>query len=363
MFRPLLTLLLALAICLPNPVVAAEEYWEYTFRPGDSLWRIAEKYTTSINNWGELLRINSIEAAEDRTILPGTRISIPVSMLKQQPAPALVIALSGAAYVVRADGEQAEITVGMELFNGDRVVTGEKQSLRMQFADKSELQVLPNSEVILDKLSQFEQTGMVDTRIRLNSGRVKTWVEKQKPGNRYEITTPAAITAVRGTTFRLSSDDSQVGRTEVIEGNVAVSAGEAEKDIKDGFGIVAEEGKSLPDPVKLLAPPGISGNLSADKSKLQVSWMSLKGAEFYRYQLATDEKFDQVTIYGSTKTSEIRLDELSPGQYYLRVRGVDQFKLEGLDSTIGSFVIQEPVVKEFSIWSIIIPVGLLLIGL
>jgi hypothetical protein len=363
MFRPLLTLLLALAISLPNTVVAAEEYWEYTFRPGDSLWKIAEKYTTSINNWGELLKINSIDQATDRTILPGTRISIPVSMLKQQPAPALVIAVNGAVYVVRADGAQSELAVGTELFNGDRVVTGDGQSLRMQFADKSELQVLPNSEVILDKLSQFEQTGMVDTRIRLNSGRVKTWVEKQKPGNRYEIKTPAAITAVRGTTFRLSSDDSQIGRTEVTEGFVVVSAGDAEKDIKDGFGIVAEKGKPLPDAVKLLAAPEISGNLSADKSKLQVSWMNLKGAEFYRYQLATDEKFDQVAIYGSTENSEIRLDELLPGQYYLQVRGIDQYELEGLDSTIGSFVIQEPVVKEFSIWNIIIPVGFLLLAL
>ncbi|MBT8433301.1 MAG: FecR domain-containing protein [Gammaproteobacteria bacterium] len=363
MFRLLLTLLLALAIYLPNPVAAAEEHWEYTFRPGDSLWKIAEKYTTSVNNWGELLKINSIETAEDRTILPGTRISIPVSMLKLQPAPALVIVVSGAAYVVRADGEKAELTVGTELFSGDRVVTGEQQSLRMQFADKSVLQVLPNSEVVLDKLSQFEQTGMVDTRIRLNSGRVKTWVEKQKPDNRYEIKTPAAITAVRGTTFRLSSDDSQVGRTEVLEGNVAVSASDAEKDIKNGFGIVAEQDKPLPEPVKLLPPPRISGNLSQDKSKLRVSWRSLKGAEIYRYQLAIDEKFDQVAIYGSTEDSEIRLDELAPGQYFLRVSGVDQNELEGFDSTIGSFVIEEPVVKQFSIWSIIIPVGMILLAL
>jgi hypothetical protein len=363
MFRPLLSLILALAICLPNPAVAAEEYWEYTFRPGDSLWKIAEKYTTSVNNWGELLRINSIEEAKDRTILPGTRISIPVSILKLQPAPALVIVVSGAAYVVRADGEQAELTVGMKLFSGDRVVTGDRQSLRMQFADKSELQVLPNSEVILDKLSQFEQTGMVDTRIRLNSGRVNTWVEKQKKDSRYEITTPAAITAVRGTNFRLSFDDSQVGRTEVLEGNVAVSASDAEKDIRNGFGIVAEQDKPLPEPVELLPPPEISDNLSLDKSKLQVSWKSLKGAELYRYQLAIDEKFNQVTIYGSTENSEIRLDELLPGQYFLRASGVDQYGLEGLDSTIGSFVIEEPVVKEFSIWSIIIPVGLLFLAL
>lgn len=179
MIRIVPTLLLTLAISFPNLVAAAEEYWEYTFRPGDSLWKNAEKYTTSVNNWGELLRINSIEESTDRTIPPGTRILIPISMLKKQPTPALVIALSGGVKLVRADGEQAELTVGTELFSGDRVTTGERQSLRMQFADKSELQVLPNSEVVLDKLSHFKETGMVDTRIRLNTGSVRTQVIKQ----------------------------------------------------------------------------------------------------------------------------------------------------------------------------------------
>ncbi|MDH3633618.1 MAG: FecR domain-containing protein [Gammaproteobacteria bacterium] len=362
MLRPVLTLLLTLAISLPNLVIAAEEYWEYTFRPGDSLWKIAEKYTTSVNNWGELLKLNSIDEASDRTILPGTRIVIPVSMLKLQPTPALVIAVNGAATLVRANGEESVLTVGTELFSGDRVVTGDQQSLRMQFADKSELQVLANSEIVLDKLSHFKETGMVDTQIRLNSGRVRTWVIKQKPGDRYEIKTPAAITAVRGTTFRLSSDDSQISRTEVTEGLVVVSADQAEKDVNSGFGIVAEEGKPLPDPVKLLAPPEISNNQSADTSKLQVSWTILDGAEFYRYQLATDEKFDQIAIDDRTDDSEIRLDELLPGQYYLRVRGVDQFRLEGFES-VKSFVIEEPSNEDFYAWKIIIPVGMLLLVL
>ena len=361
MIRVVLTLLLTLALSFPNLVAAAEEHWEYTFRPGDSLWKIAEEYTTSVNNWGELLRINSIEQSTDRTIAPGTRILIPVSMLKQQPAPALVIAVSGAVQLVRADGEQAELATGTELFSGDRVVTGERQSLRMQFADKSELQVLPNSEVVLDKLSHFKATGMVDTRIRLNTGGVRTRVIKQKPEDNYEIKTPAAITAVRGTTFRLSSDDNQVSRTEVTEGLVVVSADQAEKDLNYGFGIVAEQGKPLPEPVKLLDPPKISDNQSSDASKLQVSWVRLEGAEFYRYQLATDEKFDQLSIDSRTDNSEIQLDELTPGQYFLRVRGVDQFRLEGFDA-VKSFVIKEPSDDSLAL-KLFLGLGVLLLAL
>ena len=65
-------------------VVGEEEYWEYTFRPGDSIWKIAEKYTTTVDNWYDIQKLNKIRQGPDRRIRPGTVILIPVSMLKQQ---------------------------------------------------------------------------------------------------------------------------------------------------------------------------------------------------------------------------------------------------------------------------------------
>ncbi len=362
MRRPLLQLLLALVFSLPNLVAAAEEHWEYTIRPGDSFWKIAERYTDSVNNWGELLRINSIDKSADRAILPGTRIVIPISMLKLQPAPARVVAVNGAVSLVRADGQSAEITVGTELFSGDRVTTGDGQSLRLQFADQSELQVQANSEVVLDKLSQFKHSGMVDTRIRLNSGRIQTRVQQQKEGNRYEIKTPSAITAVRGTDFRLSAEGTEISRTEVTEGLVAVSAGDAEKGVDEGFGIIAEAGKPLPDPVKLLPPTEIGANSSTDDNELQVSWVELDGAASYRYAVATDANFDQVTLEGSTEANELVLEELSPGAYFLRVRGIDQFGLEGFDAD-RRYVIEAPSDEDFYAWMILLPIGILILSL
>lgn len=354
------TFVLLLLISLPGLIVAEEEYWEYTFRPGDSIWKIAEKYTTTVDNWYEIRELNKIREGPDRRIHPGTRIIIPVSLLKLQPAPAVVIAVSGGPNLVRTSGEQIEAIVGTKLYSGDRVVTANKQSLRMQFADKSELQVLSNSEVVLDKLSLHQHTGMVDTRIRLNTGRVNTWVETLKPDSHYEIKTPAALTAVRGTAYRLSAETSQISRSEVTEGYIAVSAGGTERNVKEGYGIVAEKDKPLPEPVKLLPPPEISDNLSADKSKLQVSWKQLKGAEYYRYQLATDQKFNQITVDNSTVDSSIEINELPPAHYYLRVRGVDTYKLEGFNS-VSEFEIVESTATEDSSWIVVITVGIMML--
>jgi hypothetical protein len=364
MLRFITTLLLMLAVSLPALVSAEEEYWEYTFRPGDSIWTIAEKYTTSVSNWDEIQRINNIRQGPDRKIRPGTRIIIPVSMLKQQPTPALVIALSGDVNLLRANGDSAILKVGDSLYSGDRVVTAEQQNLRIQFADKSELQVLANSIVILDKLSHHKQTGMVDTRVRLNSGSINTWVEKQGTDSHYEIRTPAAITAVRGTSFRMTSDD-QTSRTEVTEGFVAVTVGDSEKIIQHGYGIVAVKDQPLPEPVKLLSSPELTLEQAEDQTTVQVSWPSLDGASYYRYQLATDEKFNQLTIDSTTAENYIEMTQLSAGHYYLRVRAIDQFELEGIDS-VTNFVIKEPAppqVDDDSYWVVIMTIGILLMFL
>ena len=364
MIRYISILFLLLAFCMPGLVSAEEEYWEYTFRPGDSIWKIAEKYTTTVNNWDEIQKLNQIRQGPDRRIRPGTRIIIPISMLKLQPVPARVIAVNGGASLQRANGDKAEISTETRLYNGDRVITGDAQSLRLQFADKSELQILPNSEVLLDKLSHYKNTGMVDTRIRLNSGSVNTWVEKLKPESRYEIITPAAITAVRGTAFRLTAAGDQISRTEVTEGIVGVSAEDSKKDVKHGYGIVAEKGKPLPEPVKLLPPPEISDNLFADSSELHVSWNKLDGAALYRYQLAKDEKFNQIVTDKTTKDNSIKMTQLQPGHYYLRIRGVDSYKLQGLDAVsdyeIKAAPVVEPVVEDDSYWKVIMTTGIVI---
>ncbi len=369
MIRPITKLLMLLTLCFSSLVVADEEYWEYTFRPGDSLWEIAKQYTSSVNNWAVLREINKKHLGPDGKILAGSRLEIPVDMLKAQPTPALVTVVHGEVSVVRANGRQEQAAPGLKLYSGDKVITGELQTLRIQFADKSELQVLPNSEVVFDKLSHHQHNGMVDTQVRLISGSVNTRVKKQNKDSRYQIRTPSSVTAVRGTEYRVSLDGVQVSRTEVIEGMVDVAAGSSEKLVNDGYGIVATKDSPLPDPVKLLQAPDVDVDLFNGDSELELSWDRLDGAQSYRYQLAADENFNTIVVDALTTDHVIRLNELDAGEYYARVRGVDQHKLEGFNS-MSHFEIQPaPVIEEKPAyehntdlyWYILVPIGMVLL--
>lgn len=351
--------LLVLISITASPVSADQDYWEYTFRPGDSIWKIAREYTTSVNNWHEISRINNIGMGPDRSISPGTRIKIPVAMLKQRPTPAILVVVQGEVQVIRASGEQLIAEAGTEVFSGDKVLTRHNQSARIRFADQSELQVLADSEITFDKLSYHKDTGMVDTQLRLPKGRISTWIEKLRPKSRFEIQTPAALTAVRGTQYRLTSENGSITRTEVTEGQVAVSAEDVTRQVPGGYGLVAETGKPLPEAVKLLSAPEISANLSNEPGQLDVSWSRLDGAAEFRCQIALDESFNRILVDQLTPTNSFSVSKLEAGDYHVRIRAMDANRLEGLNAVRRVRVAAAPE-DAGAVESVIIPSGLIL---
>jgi len=325
--------LAALLLVLLIPVAVAEN-WIYTVRPGDNLWNLSERHLTSMKYWRPLQQLNNI--IDPLHIPPGTRLKFPLAWLKHQPASAEVTQLQGSAQLIRAaDGKTQPLTVKTRLYSGDRIQTGPDANLSIRFADGSELLVLSDSEVVMDSLSAYGSTGMVDTRIRLPGGRVDTRVKPSKgPGSRYQIITPAAVAAVRGTGFRVSSDpEKPVARSEVMQGEVGVSGAGVDQVVPAGFGIVAEAGQPLQPPRKLLPAPDLSAVPAVlERLPLRFAWPGVAGAVHYRFQIAPDTRFDRLLADAVTVAAEASWPDLPDGEYQLRVRAIDQDRLEGLNA-------------------------------
>lgn len=337
---PWLTACLGLLLLfMALPVVAQE--WVYTVRPGDNIWNLTEKHCTSVRYWKKVEQHNNLKP--DQYLPPGTKLRFPLAWLKHQPASARVIQLTGAAEVIRAQsGIKAPLAVDTELNSGDHIRTSPAGSVTLRFADGSDLLVQGGSELKLDHLSAYGSTGMVDTRVRLERGRVDTKVKPSKgSGSRYHIITPAAVAAVRGTQFRVSADNNGVAisRSEVLEGEVKVSGAGASQLVPAGFGIVAEAGKPPAPPRKLLPAPQLSGlQTHFDRLPLQLTWPALSGAHKYRFQIAPDEQFDRLLADTVVSAPTGRVTDLPDGEYRLRIRGTDSSGLEG-QNAIQAFVI------------------------
>lgn len=328
--------------CCSRPVLAQE--WIYTIQPGDNLWNFYEEYLTDINYWYRLQKLNNID--QPHQMLPGSKIRVPVAWLKIQPVTAQVAQVQGSAELLRTGESGSRVLEnGTELRIGDSVRTGPDSNVSIRFADGSELLVLADSEVVMDTLSSYHKTGMVDTRVRLQKGRVDTRVKPAKgPGSQYHIITPAAVAAVRGTNFRVSTEhDQPVSRSEVLEGKVNVSGDQGGQDVPGGYGTVAEKGKPPIKPRELLPAPVTAGiKQHYQRLPLQFTWDPVNNAQGYRFQIASSRDFSPLLADRETAAPTGLWHDLPDGEYVLRLRAIDDLRLEGMNSDIAFSVDARP---------------------
>jgi len=322
-----------ISILLMSSSVFAND-WIYTVRPGDNLTELSKKYLLDQAHLIKLQQLNNI--TKPASLSPGTVIRFPIEWLKIQPSSALVVDGRGDVTIVRSSSTNINANAtDVRLYVGDRISTGAKSSAMLIFADKSRLLLQSNSELIMDKLSVFGDGSMADTRLRLPAGRVDAHIiPRSRNRSRYEITTPAAVAAVRGTEFRVSAEKAKpIARSEVLKGLVAVGNNGISNNIPAGFGSVSEAGKPPQKPKKLLPAPSINDKHSLyTHIPIAFSWKPVKGALQYRIQLFNKNNLNILLLDEVITKNEYIFKELADDGYMLRVRSIDNDKLEGLNS-------------------------------
>ncbi len=328
----LLGLLLHVGL-IAAPLAYAQE-WLYTVRPGDNLWNITADYLTRMDYWPRLQALNQV--ADPEHLPPGMKLRIPVAWLKRLPTSARITHIQGQARAtLAATGQTIPVSFGLFVQSGDEIRTGPDGNVTLEFGDGSRLQLQADSELRLDALSVYGQTRFADTRLQLQRGRVDSQVAAQTgPRTRYEIWTPAAASAVRGTRYRLGMDPATaIARAEVLEGVVEVRGARKTRTVAKGFGTLAEIGKSPAPAAPLLAPPTVAELPPVvTRAPIQLSFPALKGATAYRAQIAPTEQFETFLFDGVSSTPAIRGPNLPDGDYVLRIRGIDAQGLEGRDA-------------------------------
>ncbi len=327
-----------LCTSLALPIHAAD--WLYLTVPGDTLSGIGQQYLKKPGDWPKVQSANGVPIPKQ---LPAnTRIKIPVDLLKVTPAPVTVTAVTGNARYKLADGPFRPLAVGSQLTGGETVLTGPRSSAAFRFADNTTLTQQESSKLTFGRLAAYGKTGMVSTELSLDSGRLEASAAKQlSPSGGFSVRTPVAVAGLRGTGFRLNVDeDGKTLRNEVLEGAVAVSAQGREVRVEGGFGTVAAAGKPPAPPRALRPKPNLAGLPTKVMSlPLTFTWRPNMPATAWRAQIAADADFRSVLLEGlfSGPTAQWS-EDLPDGDYFLRVRAVDEAGLEGFD-TLHAFTL------------------------
>ncbi len=317
---------------LINSSAALSQDWIYTVKAGDTLWNLSQKHLKSIRYWKQLVELNNIE--DPHSIPPGTPIRFPIEWLKSGTSVSTLVELTGEATIVQHDGRILKAVKGMLLWDHDTIMTASNCNATLQFGDGSRILIQADSEVEIEELTIYGETGMIDTKVRLKSGRSHNTVRsKTGPGSRFEISTPSAIAAVRGTEYRISTEASGESKTEVLTGEVGVDSAGIATVVPNGFGTISYSDKSPLEPVALLPPPDLSSLPAAVyRVPFALQLIPVKGADQYRLQIGREDSFRTLVFDSTFPTVNMLGPDLPDGPYYLRIHGIDSRGLEGLDS-------------------------------
>lgn len=320
----------------------SEVEWVYSVRPQDTIWSISRDYLDPRIPWHRLVQHNQLSSVSELPV--GTQLRIPISWLRQQPEPALAEQVYGQAQHKPAQQARYQpLQPGQRLKIGDEVRTQQGQ-VRIRFADGSELYLNENSVLLFNTLTRFGNTGMVDTRTRLVRGSLSTRVAPQADqGSRYEIATPSAVAAVRGTHFRLKVDD-QATRAEVTEGEVHLAAQVPNAEplsIPAGYGAqVGADGRSQPL-VRLPGQPALSQSPQhITKLPWRMEWQPVAGARQYVVDLYEQDLEGRKVLSKRLQEPAWQLDDVTNGGYLLALRAVNADGFEGLEQ-YASLVIEQ----------------------
>src|SRR5438105_14187943 len=140
------------------------------------------------------------------------------------------------------------LTTSQPVQAGDEVRTGSGAQLILEVPDGSYMVVSENSKLVVEDF----WSGNLRSLMNLMAGKVRFYIQRfgGRP-NPYRVTTPTALIAVRGTTFEVTVDESQIAEVRCLEGRVAVeSVGLPNREV------ILEPGrKTLVRPAEYPLPP------------------------------------------------------------------------------------------------------------
>lgn len=308
----------------------------YIFKNGDTLNGFASRYLVNREAAQTLQRVNGIK--DPTKIRPGTVLKVPTSLLRGTPIGAKIVAFSGTVSIIGKMGSTAP-TIGAQILEGQTVSTGAPGFLTIAIAGGSNVSIPSKSRVRIVRLRNYILTGASDIDLFVERGRAETAAAPIKDGkSRFRMRTPTAVSAVRGTVFRIGYDGpGSSSLTEVVEGAVAVDSGNSNAPamIPTGFGAaLPTSGKLLQEELLPAPKVGNAGSIQTD-DVVQFNLSSIPGAKGYHTQVARDAGF--LEIFGETVSPSpvASFEKVPDGSFFVRSMAIADSGLEGLSDTFG----------------------------
>lgn len=319
----------------------------YVIQPGDNLLGIRARLVEESIEWQRVAKFNHI--ANTKNIPVGKRLLIPFEWLTSQPSIAKVQSVSGK---VSADG--TPLIVGTVVLEKTVVTTDDNSSVVIELSDGSKLRVGSASKITIDRLKQYHSDKTVEARVRLEKGRVEAIVSEKRKRS-FDVLTPGATAAVRGTNFGVSLANPSTGMSadhasvDVGTGNVdwVGVKSNTKEGVPSGFGSSVNSAGTLSKPEALL-PQISTATFPQDVTKTisTLQFPAIAGAATYRVQVASDGTFEKLLYENIAQSSKFFLVSENDGEHFIRIKAISGNLIEGQTASAKVNVQARPVAPD-----------------
>jgi hypothetical protein len=320
----------------------AQETVAYVVQPGDSFSALAQHYIVPEHGWRDLMRLTAVR--QERHLPAGMTIKIPLSWLRWTLEHARIVSARGTVTVTiggKTVTTTANANIPANIPEGAQIQTAANSFATLTLTNGSRITLPSHSQVVIERLRKYALTKAIDYRFSVDEGRIDTRVTPlTDPSGRYIITTPLAMTAVRGTEYAVAFDaKTRRSGMEVFEGLVALSppdGGEAQF-VPKAFGATTDaSGRS--EKTELLPAPALTdpGRVQSD-DLVRFDVTPIAGAAGYRLRLATDAGFIDSYREEESATPHFALSDIPDGRQFVRISALAG---NGLESQRESYSFQ-----------------------
>lgn len=321
-------------------LVRAEEMQEITVMPGETLWEISNKYLKDPRRWPDIVQSNNLQTADPTVTLPGSRLKVPVALIKEEYRNALLVATIPQVRLRRkGETDWKEAKRDMLLNYEDSLQTLSGAQARVRFPSKEIVQINENSYVVLKPEKILQEVQLLRGDIRASRAKVimpqGTIVQPKGGSSDYQA--------------RIREDETE--EVFVYKGKVDVTAKGKTVTVAEGFGTEVPKAAAplTPQPLSsfkdfnpaemtAFTPPsplevtkGVTvGSMpnakkepAGGKSKTLVSKDLLAK---YQLQLSKNREFTSIVIDKVIPTGtafDLRAESVPDGTYYMRVAFID----------------------------------------
>lgn len=338
--KALVTTLIALTAVIPG-ASRAEDVRTYIVQPGDSAWSIAAQFYGSGDKYKIIYTYNDYLGKPPFLLKPGQVLKLPV--LGTGPEAQVEWLKRDVKAKPPRSLDWLEARQRMNLWRLYRVSTGDESAAHIVFEDTSDLKLRENALlVIYGSSASAARTARRDKlEVVLEQGTIQgglAELDAEATGRRaLAVKTPSGQVDIFGRLAQIQAE-AAASMVSVYEGRAAVSAQGATVEVPEGQGTVVKKGQR-PEPARPLpeAPrwagesgPALVPTVVGTLATWEASWEAVANAETYRVELASDASFKQVLYDAEVGAGvlRLRLADLSPGRYAVRLSTRDKDKLE-----------------------------------